>query len=517
MSMHDQLALLSAIPSQQRALFKGLEKEGLRVHGQAIAQDDHPKNLGSTLTHPYITTDYSEALLEFITPVYRHAHDLLGSLQAMHQFSLAQLGEQYIWPGSMPCKLDNELSVRIANYGDSHQGQLKHVYRHGLWHRYGRIMQAIAGLHFNFSIGDAIWQALANAKGVTDSPEFRTQGYFDLIRNFRRHQWLLLYLFSASPGFDKSFKVGRSSQLPKAANRSHLAPQATSLRMSDIGYSNHIQSDLFVCFNSLESYCSTLENALAQSHPSYEQLGVKKEGQWQQLNTHVLQIENEYYSDIRPKRVGLAGEKPLESLRRRGVEYIEVRCLDLNPYLPLGVDEHQIRFIDTFLLWCLLEDSPKLTESACNQVRANQKLALLQGQDAEVQLISPKGPRSIREWGLDVIDALRPVAQWLEPSEPGTLDALVRQQAKLQGLVATPAQQLSQQMLAGKDYLDICEQLGRDHKQELLAQPVNSHWQARLQDAVPQSLQEQAELEANSHGRFEDFLSQWLQRDPPSH
>lgn len=515
MSLDASLAALIGLAPEQRVLYKGIEKEGLRVQGQRIAQDRHPTSLGSTLTHPWITTDYSEALLEFITPVYSHADDLMVALQAMHSFSLPELGEQYIWPGSMPCIIDDELDVSIAEYGSSHQGKLKHVYRHGLWHRYGRIMQSIAGLHYNFSVGDAIWQQLADAQQQSDNAEFRTQGYFHLIRNFRRYQWLLLYLFSASNGFDSSFNVGRASTLPRIHQRSHLISQATSLRMSDIGYSNNVQQDFFVCFNGLNTYISTLERALNQPYGRYQEIGVRQGDDWRQLNDKLLQIENEYYSDIRPKRVGLDGEKPLEALAHRGVEYIEVRCLDLNPFLPLGVNSEQIRFLDLFLLWCLLKDSPKLSDQSCQLLRDNQLRTLMAGQDQATQLLDESGvARPLRTWGAELLNDMQPLAAWLEEREAGTEAALQAQQQKLQGLAPTPGQQLTQSLMAGEEYVDLMQTLGLQHKEWLMSQSIDPMWAQRLREAGPASLAQQAEWETQSHGDFADYLEQWLTRAP---
>ncbi len=508
------LHALQGLAPEQRVLYKGIEKEGLRVEGQRIAQDNHPRALGSTLTHPWITTDYSEALLEFITPVQSHATEVLQGLQAMHAFSLTKMGGQYIWPGSMPCIIKEEQHVRIAEYGTSHQGMLKHVYRHGLWHRYGRIMQAIAGLHYNFSVSDAIWQVLAQQEGAVDDAEFRTQGYFHLIRNFRRYQWLLLFLFSASNGYDQSFKVGRASSLPKINQRSHALAEATSLRMSDIGYSNNVQQDLFVCFNGLSTYISTLEKALQQPYGRYQEIGIQQDGQWRQLNDKLLQIENEYYSDIRPKRVGLDGEKPLQALAHRGVEYIEVRCLDLNPFLPLGVNAEQIRFMDLFLLWCLLKDSPKLSDNECQQLRVNQQHSLMSGLHPECKLQDEQGNnRSLRSWGLELLTEMQDLASWLEAREPGTESALAQQRAKIQGLEPTPGQQLAQHMKDGQDYVDLMQSLGLEHKASILAEPSSASWLQRLEEASLSSLQQQQQLEQQSTGEFADFLQQWLQRE----
>ena len=236
----------------------GIEKEGLRVGlSGRVSHASHPKSLGSSLTHGSITTDYSEALLEYITPVFQSPAAALDYMQELHSFSASQLQNigEYVWPASMPCYLDGEDDIRIADFGSSNTGKLKHTYRVGLAWRYGKIMQSIAGLHFNFSPQDNFWpayqQLLGNEQSLCD---FRSSQYFGLIRNFRRHSWVLLYLFGASPALDTSFVKGRTIDLEQGPGDCLVGPYATSLRMSDLGYNNKVQSVLSLCFNDPVSY-----------------------------------------------------------------------------------------------------------------------------------------------------------------------------------------------------------------------------------------------------------------------
>ena len=237
-------------------LRRGLEKEGLRVDANGhIAQTPHPQALGSKLTHPHITTDYSEALLEYITPVYSEPREALAFLSDLHTFTYHHLDNEWIWPGSMPSRLSGNGSVPIADYGSSNVSTMKHVYRKGLDVRYRRIMQAIAGVHYNVSLPEDMWHALREMEKATNIPfnDYRSTRYFGMIRHFRRHSWLLLYLFGASPAIDKSFlpegKV--PEKLQSLSDDTYFAPYATTLRMSDLGYQNKVQSQLKICFNSL--------------------------------------------------------------------------------------------------------------------------------------------------------------------------------------------------------------------------------------------------------------------------
>ncbi|WP_303854611.1 fatty acid cis/trans isomerase, partial [Salinicola salarius] len=174
-------------------LRRGIEKEGLRVDAEgSIVQTAHPHGLGSKLTHPHITTDYSEALLEYITPVYCRPADALSFLGDLVRFTYRQLDGEWIWPASMPARLQGNDSIPIADYGTSNIGTMKHVYRKGLDARYGRIMQSIAGIHYNVSLPDDIWPLLQKLEGRQDESlqGYRSTRYFDLIRNGSEQNFL---------------------------------------------------------------------------------------------------------------------------------------------------------------------------------------------------------------------------------------------------------------------------------------------------------------------------------------
>ena len=240
------------------------------------------------------------------------------------------MGDELLWPNSMPCWLpENEDDIPLAYYGDSDIGRLKTIYRQGLAHRYGRRMQTIAGIHYNWSLPEEAWIDLT---GIEDGKAARDRGYFMTLRGFRRNYWLLLWLFGASPAMDRSF-FGETER----GNASRLVSGSTSLRMSDLGYQNKAQQTLGICFNALETYAETLSQAVHQPWADYEQYGTLVDGQWQQLSESLLQIENEYYSVIRPKQLQQSGERPVKALRERGVSWLEVRCLDRS----LGTRRHQ--------------------------------------------------------------------------------------------------------------------------------------------------------------------------------
>lgn len=497
-------------------LQRGLEKEGLRCDAQGhIAQTPHPKGLGSALTHPSITTDYSESLLEFITPVFQSAHEALAYLEVAHRFTYSHLHGEMVWPSSMPCILNGELSVPIADYGTSNLGKLKHVYRHGLWHRYGRIMQAISGIHYNFSLPDDLLQLLADQENRACDTDFVSTRYLRMIRNFRRYGWLLMYLFGASPAVCKTFLEGRQHNLDTLHRHTLYAPYATSLRMSDLGYQNNAQSGLMVCHNSLASYIDTLSKALTIPVPEYEAIGVQDEhGEYRQLNTNLLQIENEYYSNIRPKRVGDSGEKPLQALARAGIQYIEVRSTDVNPFLPMGIDVPQMHFLDIFLTWCALSDSPDITEDEYDRIQTNFSRTVYEGRRPGLLLETATGSRSLQEWALALIEEMRPLAGLFDQAHGHSFhrDTLAQQKLKIADADLTPSARVLRILQdEGIEFAELTLRQAQQHR-KLLSEPLGEAVKKQWQEMAARSLEDQATLEASDTLSFADYMSAYLKR-----
>ena len=492
----------------------GIEKEGLRVDVSGrVSHKDHPKALGSSLTHGSITTDYSEALLEYITPVFPNPTAALDFMQELHSYSASELQKlgEYVWPASMPCYLAGEDDIRIADFGSSNTGRLKHTYRVGLAWRYGKIMQSIAGLHFNFSPQENFWPAyqtlLSDKQSLCD---FRSGQYFGLIRNFRRHSWILLYLFGASPALDASFVSGRDIDLAQGAEGCLFGPYATSLRMSDLGYNNKVQSVLNLCFNDLGKYAKSLEHAISTPLSQYENLGVKVDGVYRQLNANLLQIENEYYSDIRPKRVARPGQKPVHALKESGVEYVEVRNIDLNPFLPLGIDVQQSQFINAFLSWCLFAESPLISDQECDLIGVNQTRVVRQGRKPGLMLETCSGPKSLQQLGLDIITNMRLVAD-LMPDSDEVLVAINTMEARLNDASLTPSAQVLAAMEQGNlSHQELSFQWAKKHQTYHLQQALSLQRRAQLSQQVSQSIAHQEQIETEQTQDFDDFLAAYL-------
>ncbi|HLZ99328.1 MAG TPA: glutamate--cysteine ligase, partial [Steroidobacteraceae bacterium] len=264
---------------------KGVEKESLRVSPDGvIVRSPHPSALGAPLTNDNITTDFSESLIELVTPPFLESWELLQYLCDIHQFVYRHLGDELLWATSMPSAIEGDASIPLAQFGASNVGQMKTIYRHGLGARYGRVMQAISGVHFNYSFPPKLWEVLAHVnQSAEHGQDFISDQYFSVLRNYRRYGWLILYLFGTSPAVSKSFFAGRASDMPSFDQDTVYEPYGTSLRMSDIGYRNKNQATVSVSVNSLREYIRDLSRAIGTPYPPYEKIGVKVDGRYLQL------------------------------------------------------------------------------------------------------------------------------------------------------------------------------------------------------------------------------------------
>ena len=505
--------LLAGLRGDRRALLgirRGVEKESLRAGADGrLSLRRHPPSLGAALTHPQITTDFSESQLELITAPHDTPEGCIRELEDIHRFVQQGIGDEILWAASMPCLLLPNSDIPIGRYGSSNIGMAKTVYRRGLGHRYGRLMQAISGIHYNFSLPAAFWPRYAELLGRRADQDFVTDRYFALIRNFRRHSWLLIYLFGASPAICRAL-AGDSGHGLKAfdAGTLHL-PHATSLRMGRLGYQSDAQSSLHISYNSLDSYAATMREALTKPYPPYEAIGVKVDGEYRQLNTALLQIENEFYGAIRPKRRIRPGERPLTALRRRGVEYVEVRCLDLNPFLPVGIDAAQMRFLDCFLLYCLLAPSPPDSPQESAAIQADQAAVVERGREPGLQL-SDGGRDAL---GGAVLSECAAVAELLDAAQQTDECSRVLQvcMARLEDPSRTPAAAVLAALKDGKQpFFRFALRQSERHRRWFAERPLAAEALAEHRRRAAQSFAQQARMEAEDRVDFDEFLNNYL-------
>lgn len=490
----------------------GLEKESLRVAPDGLlAQTEHPKSLGSALTHPSITTDYSEALIELVTPVFHQHRDLLDNLTELHQFTHENLANELLWAVSMPCRLPTAEQIPLAQYGQSNLGKMKTLYRMGLGYRYGRPMQTIAGVHYNISFNPQFWHGWQQLHTSDLSlRDFIDQQYLAIIRNFRRVVWLIPYLFGASPALCKCFVQQPHAALHEWDEKTLFAPYATSLRMSELGYQNKLE--LGVSFNQLPEYLACLEQAIRTPHPSFEAIGVEVAGEYRQLNANVLQIENEYYSSIRPKQPPKSGERPSSALRERGIAYLEVRALDIDPFAPIGVQADTLAFIDLLILHCLVQPSPDSDPTDEQELQHNLQQVVWFGRQTDLMLARQGQAVAFKDWALELMEQLQPLAQWLDSlqSDQSYQRALKQQRAKVEQPELTPSAQMLLQMAENpQSFYDWAQQLSRQHHQQL-ASGLTSAQRERWQQSVHESWLQQQNHDAEPQIPFADYLQRYF-------
>lgn len=496
---------------------RGIEREALRVLPEGkLSSEPHASALGSALTHPTITTDYAETLLEFITPVSHDAEQTLAQLQDVQKYTLSNIGDQLLWPMSMPCFVEDDDQIELAQYGSSNIGKMKTTYRQGLKNRYGSMMQVIAGIHFNFSFDKRFWQIKQSLDGNTSSEQdYISQGYFALLRNYKRYSWLIPYLFGSSPSICGSFLQNKPQQLPfkKSPAGSLYLEYATSLRMSDLGYTNSEQSSLSICYNNVDDYVAAVQEAISLPSDKFAEIGVKVDGKYQQLNSNVLQIENELYAPIRPKRVAKSGEKPSQALKSRGVEYIEVRALDVNPFVDTGISIEQVYFLDVFLTFCALAGSECLDCETQKLFENNMNEVVLRGRDPALQLHDGEQEKPLAEWGNEIFVQLQQVAAMLDKAYATDKYsvAINSEQQKINDVSLTPSAKIIAKLVdEGASLSDYALSSASQFKRQLLAREYQYFDQSYFERTADESKSAQADIEAQDTLNFDDFLAEYF-------
>jgi len=492
---------------------RGVEKESLRVGRDGrLSQSPHPEALGAALTHPYLTTDYSESLPEFVTSAQHRNWETLQLLCDLHAWAHRRLVDELLWPASMPCVLNADQEIPIAYYGTSNPGLMKTVYRRGLGYRYGRAMQAIAGVHFNYSLPSAFWDAYREHEGASEPlAGFRSAGFMGLVRNYRRCAWLVTYLFGASPALCKSFRPDGHELLTELDRATWYAPFATSLRMSDLGYRNKTQGRLAISANSLADYVAGLSAAVTTVEPRYAEIGVVVNGEYRQLNANILQIENEYYSAIRPKPSKASPDRPVVALRTLGVEYVEVRTLDLNLTDPVGINQNQMRFIEALLIFCLLADSPPIDAAEQAEIDRRDLVVAREGRRPGLKIVTGGRERTLLETAAEIVAAVGEIAELLDVQAEGYVAAVEHALSAVREPAATPSAGVLRDLARERaTFFEYSLALARSHREYFLKLAFGAEQERRLDELAARSRAESAALERERKQSFDDYLREYF-------
>ena len=503
------LELLGKHHSALRDVNIGLERETLRVNAQTgrISQEDHPEAIGSALTHSNITTDFAESMLEFVTEPADSPEKALADLNKIQRFTVSKLNNEVLWPNSMPPFIESEDEIVIGKYGSSNDGKMKSLYRKGLSLRYGKMMQVISGIHYNFSLKDHFFKAFQDVLNDEQSlTSFKTDRYLHACRNVSRFGFVIPYLLGASPVMDKSFLKGKENQFASLNATDSYLPQGESLRLSDIGYGNN-KCHFDVSFNNITDFTKNIQFAISTPCNIFSQIPVIENGEYNQINNHILQIENEYYASIRPKQIMRKGENFLTALNKRGIEYIELRSIDINPLIAEGISIEAMRFLQLFLTASILTDAPSLSQKEYEHNQKNLKVVAKTGIDLTQSFIVNNEEMSLKEALNSVMDWLTPIAELLGENYQSALNFM---QACIDDPSKLPSEQVLKEMSERNEpyqtfFLNRAQSLYCKDNDQLPAEFLDE-----FNKRIKESLEKQKEIENQPQIPFAEFLENYF-------
>ena len=460
--------LLSEIEPYIKLSKIGIEKESLRHFNSKISQRPHPKSLGSSLCNSYITTDFSEAQLEFITPPFYDKRKALNFLSDIHHFFYSNVDEEMLWPFSMPPYIGKG-RIPIAKFGTSSKGLFKHVYRKGLSHRYGRLMQTISGVHFNYSLPRKFWRSPIFKNLENESLELRSKNYFSILRNVLRMNWLILYLFGCSPSITRDFLSGSNDEFIKLDKNTLFSPYGTSIRMSEYGYQNLSRAKINISSNSLNSYTTDLLKATNERSDSFSKIFDETEDPLCQINTNQLQIEDEYYAPARAKSTDKSDIRFAKKLLNGGVDFIELRSLDLDPYSQIGIRQEVITFLEIFMLYAFVKESEPIDKTEEKQIFENDIKVAKQGRKPKLELVRKDKNISLIDWANEILDEMVPIANFLDKhKEIGHTANIEFMRKRVDDPSLTPSAMILESLIDNGSFIRLGESISYKNKQRFL-------------------------------------------------
>ncbi len=418
----------------------GIEREALRVKEDGkLATTDHPYVFGNKLLHPYITTDFSESQPELITPAFQTTREAYSFLNALYDIVALEIGDEYLWPQSMPCDIPDEQYIPIAKYSDSKECKIAREYREKLFKKYGGKKQLISGIHYNFSFDEALFEKLYRHQKPSISYKlFKDDLYLKVARNYLRYRWLLIYLTGAAPIIHTSYTRECTKKLVPIQEDSFSNKGAVSYRNGECGYKNH--TDLFPDYTSVESYIASIEDFVKEN---------------------MIQSHKELYTQIRPKAKD--NKNLLSSLKNEGIQYIEIRSIDINPFEKSGMSMEDLEFTHVFMLYLLLKEETDYLDWQ-REALFNQKLISKNGLES-IMLKKDGKSKDRSEWMLDILAQMNNMSQVLGLEWEALIDTFVE---KALDVTKTCAYKITKKV-EKEGYLVAHIQLAKAYKQEAYA------------------------------------------------
>ena len=508
-SKNEILSLLSESDYSSKV---GFEREGLRIGNSFISKKSHPKSLGSALCNKYITTDFSEAQLELVTPPFEDKEDAMQFLDGIHHFISHKIEDEIIWPFSMPLYIGSDKNISIASYGKSNLAKFKEIYRRGLSERYGRLMQAISGVHYNFSVPESIWENDLFVKKNIDPKEVRSEAYFNMLRNVYRLNWLVFYLFGASPTITKDFLTEDYRSFKKLDMETLYLPYATSLRMSDFGYQNARRRKIEVSFNSMVEYIFDLNRATNTINDEFRHIKINYSNRKTQINENILQIDDEYYAIARAKSKIISDQRTTSKLTQGGVDFIEFRSLDIDPFSRIGINLETTLFLEVLLTHCFIEQGQPFSSQDIGEINHNDLLVSNAGRKPKLELTRDGKKISLNAWGNQILENLYPIAEILDCKGRNYSLAVENAKEKINNPSETSSAKILELLSSNNNsFLELGMKIGRENKDYYLKRKQSSNYLWNLLDKeAKESFLEQQALEKNDNMSFDSYIENYF-------
>lgn len=360
----------------------GVERETLRVDKEGnLALTKHPKVFECKISHPYITTDFSESQIELITPTLNSIEEAYSYLNLLYDIVALEIKDEYLWPQSMPCSIPEDDLIPVADYGMCESGKESSEYRKSLLKKYGGKKQLISGIHYNFSFSEELIEDLYIKLGNNeDYRTFRDNIYLKVVRNYLRYRWLLIYLLGGTTVMHESFGDKCVIDLDKVSKDGFSNKGAVSYRNSECGYKNKI--DLYPDYTSVRNYVESVHKF---------------------IDDKLIESHKELYTQIRLKAKD--NNRFLDSLLEEGINYLEIRSIDINPFDKAGISLEDLNFINVFTLYLLIKEESNY-KNWQEEAQTNQNIISIYGQE-DVSLFKDGASISKNEWALEILNEIK--------------------------------------------------------------------------------------------------------------
>ena len=418
----------------------GIEWESLRVKDDGtLSLTPHPEVFGDKLKNPVVTTDFSESQIEIITPTFDtidEAFDTFSLISDIVNYSLRE--DEFLWFQSIPCILPYWDQIPIAQY--SGEGISSQKYREDLAKKYGVKKQMISGVHFNFSFSDGFLKKLhALEEPDSDFTEFKNNVYLKIARNYQRYCWLIIYLTGCSVGSHKTFSNECIHLMDKKDDYgSFYSTKGPSFRNSSCGYKN--LKELYPSYDSVDDFVCDVKGFIENGDLS----------EAKELYTQI-RLKPKYPQDM------------LNSLKNDGIEYVEIRTLDINPFYKCGLVRHDMNFLHLLLIYSLIKNESGYADWQ-KEAKFNEERTAECAYVESMRLLRDGKKVTLKSWAADIINEMYGMCEVLGMDETRTLNLMLN---RISNPELTYGKR-SMKLIKEKGFINAHMELSRNNKQTCL-------------------------------------------------